>query len=353
MRQGIGALAVLALAGSLSAAPAAEPAQDAPVTLSFKPPSFKTKFPRLQLSGVARILLDGTQVKINLHRLEEAWLAGGRLEHVYSGAGGGLAVVNDQKFAFQAGIPGPGKYLVQVEYLDDLQRQEISEALKKKLPQKHWNFEFLCWGDDLAPELGPGLKELTELAGTALEMVRRFEEACKTQETWLAAGKELSKDNAKLLPKIDASPLKKFYPAGMSQLLYTIRSLAATAPYFHFEEGKFAGGRSYHADNQIIKTHRDETFNWENLKRYTQEAIALAGREFCLWAVKDMRRTGGALRPEFVSVLQDKKKDNLGIAPYAERLEKAGLAEIDALEAEIRGGGASAKPPVPGDPARK
>lgn len=357
-----GALTVFlltALATGLLAAPEVQQTRDSSVTLSFKPPTFKTRFPKLQLSGGSSVLPDGTQIKVNLHRLEETWMTGGRLEPQYFGGGGGLTVVADKKFIYEAGIGGPGKYLVEILYLDDLQRQEISELLKKKLPQKTWQFEFLCWGDELAAELGPKLKELAALANEALDMVKRFEAACKSKETWLAEGKAVTKDNAKLLPKVDNSPLKMYFPAAMTQIFFTIRNLQGTSPYFVFDEkGQFGGGRSYHADNEEIKTVRNEAFSYANLKRYIEESIPLAGREYCLWALKDMRRLAGTLKPDFLATMKDQQKDNTGIAPFFERFEKATISDVDALEADIRGAGAKsekkpdATPPPPKAPGK-
>jgi hypothetical protein len=343
-------LASAAAAAELAAQAAAT--KDSGITLSFKPPSFKVRYPKLQLQGAAPVLPDGTRVKINLFRLEESYVLGGKIEGIFAPAGGGLADVNDKKFAYEAGITGAGKYMVEVLYLDDIQSQEISDQLKKKLPQKVWQFEFLCWGDDLAPELPAKLKELQTVGNEVLDMVKRFEAACKSEEVWKAEGKAIVKDNGKLLPKVENSTLRNYYPAAMIQMFYTIRNLQGTAQYFHFEKGQFAGGRSYHADNQEIKTYREEAFNFANLKRYVEEAIVVAGREYCLWIIKEMRRTGGPMKEELLAVLKN-AKDYPGIPPFAERLEKAGLSDIDALEIEIRGGGKSDKGGAPAAPPGK
>jgi hypothetical protein len=346
MRQASGVLAILALAGGLAASQEAAPPSE--VALAFKASGFKTKFPRLQLSGGARTLPDGTQLKITLHRLEEGWVHGGRLEGFYAAAGSGRADVHDRKFECPMGLAGPGKVLVQVDYLDEMQRQEISDALKRKLPVKRWTFEFLCWGDELAPELGPRLKEFSELAAAALAMLRRFEEAVATQDGWLAQGKEIERDNARLLAKVNASPLKPYYPAALSQIGAALQGLASASRGLKFENGKLAGITDYHADDRPAETHRKEPLNTANLKRYCEEASALAGREFCLWIVKDLRRTAGTLNAAFLPALQETKKANPGVAPFADRLEKAGLADLDALETAIRGGGA-VKPSPPGN----
>jgi hypothetical protein len=347
---GLAAAVLASAAGAAELSAQSVAAKDAGVTLNFKPPSFKVRFPKLQLQGTASVLPDGTRVKLNLFRLEESYMLGGKLEGVFTPAGGGLADVNDRKFSYEAGITGAGKYMVEVLYLDDIQSQEISDQLKKKLPQKVWQFEFLCWGDELAPELPAKLKELQTLGNEVLDMVKRFESACKSEESWKAEGKAIVKDNAKLLPKVENSTLRNYYPAAMIQMFYTIRNLQGTAQYFHFEKGQFAGGRSYHADNQEIKTYREEAFNFANLKRYVEESMAVAGREYCLWVIKEMRRTGGPVKDDLLAVLKN-AKDYPGILPFAERLEKASLADIDLLELEIRGGGktdkagASATPP--------
>src|SRR5205823_3076021 len=82
------------------------------------------------------------------------------------------------------------------------------------------------------------------------------------------------------LAKIDKSTeLKSYYPAGVSNVSFTVRNIVSSAPYYTFSGGKFTGAKDYHADNQKVKTYRNEEFSWDNLKRYVEEAAPIGGRE--------------------------------------------------------------------------
>lgn len=332
----LAALALLCLAGALHARPQA---QDTTVTLSFKPPSFKGRNPRLAIAGTGTVFPDGTQLKLRSHQLRESWVPGNKIQAVYDLGGGGLATIDNKKFQFDMSIPAPAKYLLEVIYIDDIQQAEIADTLKKKLPQKSWGFEFLGWGDDLVAELGPRLKDVVQLSEEALANVKEWEAVGLEEGAFKAAQAELFKKSTKLLQKMRNSPAKMFYPAAIEQLDSHINNLSGNHKNFTFEKGKFTGARSYHADNQEVKTLRGETFNFENFKRYVQEGPAIAGREYLLWTIKDMRRTSAAApRPEFLAVIKENAKENAGIGPFAERMEKATPADLDALELLIRGG---------------
>jgi hypothetical protein len=332
----LAALGVLALAGTLQARP--EP-QDTAVTLSFKAPAFKGRNPRLALAGTANSFPDETRLKVRYHLLKEGWAPGNRIQAEYFAGEGGFANIEDKKFQFELSFPTPGKCLIEVAYVDEVQQTEVSEALKKKLTQKSWSFEFLCWGDDLVPELAPQLKEAIQLSADAVAHVKEWEAVGLDEGPFKAAQAELFKKSTKFLQKVRNSPAIRFYPAALNQLDAHINNLSGNSKNFKFDKGKFAGAASYHADNQEVKTLRNEAFNFENFKRYVQEAAAIAGREFLLWSIKEMRRTKGeTIKPEFLSAIKDLAKDNVGIGPFAEKMEKAGPADLDALEVAIRGG---------------
>jgi hypothetical protein len=326
------------LAAAFAAAllgPAAADQEEPAVTLLCKPPAARARVPRLRLDGTAPYP-DRTVLRMHLARQFEMW-AGGRILPTSIGGSGGFVEVRNRKFVYEPLFEGPGHYLIRVEFSLDSQPEPLRDALKKQPPRKEWTFQFAAWGDELASQVGK-LPEVDQLAAEALELIRRFEKACVSKASWEAEAKELNKECARLMAKIEGEKLdlKTVFPASMNQLFYTVRSIRGTSDLFHWENGKFAGGRSYHAENQKVKTHREEDFTFENLRRYVEEVPSLAGREFALWVVKDLRRTEGKLS----SALEDALKANAahaGVAPYAERLQKATPADLDLLETEIRG----------------
>ncbi|MBI3857038.1 MAG: hypothetical protein HY293_15235, partial [Planctomycetes bacterium] len=156
--------------------------------------------------------------------------------------------------------------------------------------------------------------------------------------------KPLSLEGNKFLAKLEHHDLKAYYPAAVNNLYYTIRNIVNNAPYYTYgADGKFSGAKDYHADGEKVKTYRGEEFNWDNLKRYIEDTPAIAGREFCLWIIKDLRRTAGQMRPEIQEAIKSHKAA-AGVEFFQERLLKAGISDIDPLEAEIRGPKAKQQP---------
>ncbi|MFN3484653.1 MAG: hypothetical protein ACK44W_04120 [Planctomycetota bacterium] len=332
-------LAATAALGGLAGADQEEPA----VTLHCKPPAARARVPRLRLDGTAPYP-DRAVLRMHLARQFEMW-AGGRLLPTSIGGSGGFVEVRNRKFVYEPIFEGPGQYLIRVEFNLESQPEPLRESFKKHPPRKDWTFQFAAWGDELAGQIGK-LPEVDQIAAEAQELLRRYEKACVSEASWKAEAKELTKESSRLMAKIEGEKhdLKAVFPASLNQLFYTVRSIRGTSEFFVWENGKFAGGRSYHAENQKIKTHRDEDFTFENLRRYVEEVPSLAGREFALWVVKDLRRTEGKLSSAMQEVLKANAA-HAGLAPFAERLEKAAPADLELLEAEIRG--APAQPPKP------
>ena len=332
-RTAVAAAALLALL-----APAGAAQEDDPfgVTLTFKPPSFKTRQVSLVLNGTAA-LPDGTILKLNLARMTEQAIRQ-ELQPMPVGAGSGTATVMGRKFVYSSAIPSPSKYSVQISLIEDLQDKSIAMDLKKKTGAKRqWNFEFLVWSDELIPQVSSKLPDLISLVQDCRELVNKFEKAAATKGQWEAEMKPLVAEGNKLQHKLDYHELKAFYPASVNNLSYTIRNVVGNAPYYTYgADGKFTGAKDYHADNNQVKTFQGESFDWVNLKRYVENTPAMGGREFCLWIVKDLRRTGGQMRPEIQEALKTHKAAP-GVDMFQERLAKATITELDPLEVQIRG----------------
>lgn len=317
--------------------------------LAAKVPNPKAKRPLLQFDGAVP-LPDMSVLFVSVGRTYESWV-GGRLEPLQSGAGGLMAQIKERKFSLGNPIDGPGLFSVRVDLREELQNPKILEYLKKTPVQpRTWNFMFSAWNEDLVQALVPNLQELTSLAQESGEMVRRFEKACEKEEVWKASSKEITAENTKLLKRCEQSGLKALFPAALSQIHYTVRNLQGNSPYFSFEQGKFAGATSYHADNQKLKTFREEDFTFENFKRYCVESVAVAGREFDLWILKDYRRAGNQLHPDAAEAVKQ-VKTQAGVAEFAERLLALKPNEdpkiLEALEKEIRAAKVVPKPEKP------
>jgi hypothetical protein len=325
-------VAALACWGPAGALPQAE---ELTLIVNCKPPSFKTRRPVMVLTGSCP-LPDGVILKINLSRVIEN-LQGGQLLQTYSGAGSGTEGLEGKKFTYDTPIDGPGKFQVSVMLPVDMQERQHYDEVKKKTANKHtWQFEFLVWGDELVSQLSPKLTELQSVIAETRELLKRFEAACQNEQVWAAQQKPLVAEANKLRAKLEGHELKAFYPAAVNNLFYTVRNVVTNAPYYTFSDGKFSGAKDYHADSKKVSTYRNEDFSWENLKRYVEESLPCSGREFSLWIVKDLRRTGGAMRPDILEAVKAQIKAP-GVDFFAERLQKATITDLDPLEAEIRG----------------
>lgn len=334
----LAAVALFLGCGSLGA----RQADDLAVNITCKPPSFKAKRVPLTLNGTCP-LSDGVCVKVDLVReLED--LRNAELIPLSEEAGGGKPLIEGKKFVYDTFLKGPGKYLVTMTIPVEHQEKPFVEEVRKRTAKKDtWHFEFLLWGDDLVPQLGSKLQEISALVAECREMVKKFEQACQSEVGWKAQAKELNAEANKLLTRIDTHNLKAFYPAAMTTLVQTLRSITRGTNVLIFENGKFSGAKDYHAEDKKMQTFRDEDYSWENFKRYVEEALTCAGREYSLWIVKDLRRTAGQMRPEIQEALKQQAKTP-GVDVWADRLAKATITDLDALEVEIRGKKAAAPP---------
>ena len=327
-------LALFALAGVPLRADA--PQDEMAVSLSCKAPSFKTRRPTVPFNGSCP-LPSGVVVRLQLHRIIET-LSAGSLEATTLSAGGGNTDIEDKKFTFNTVLEAPGKYLALISIPIDLQEKDHAQEVQKKTANRQqWQFEFLVWTDDLVPLVSSKLLELNAIVSETRDLLKRCEAACGSEASWLAASKALVAEGTKLNTRVLNSDLRSYYPAAMNNLIFTLRNVLGSAPYYTFgADGKFSGAKDYHADNKKVSTFRNEEFSWDNLKRYVEETLPCAGREFSLWIVKDLRRTAGTMRNDIQEAIKAQKAAP-GVDLYADRLAKATISELDAIEADIRG----------------
>jgi hypothetical protein len=342
--------AAFLLSAALGAAQDPKP-QD--VTMTCKAPALRDKQPRLTLNGTANFP-EGTVLKVTLQRQYESYAGGTRLSPTLEQAGGLLLEVKGRKFQETPAVPGPGAFGAVVTFLDDYQKPAIMESLKGKITTRTWQFQFAAWGDDLIATLGPKLNELDLISRECIDIAARIEKLSGSEGSWVKERKnvdargadliltkeadEAVKELAKLMTRIDRSDLKAYFPAAHSELFFTIRNMHGNTQHFVYEQGKFAGAKSYHSGGDKLKTHRSEEFNFENLKRYLEEASPLAGREMALWIVKDLKRTSCQVRPDIQDALKN-YGTHPGISFIADRLLKATVDDLKLFEEEIRTAG--------------
>jgi hypothetical protein len=339
-------LAAFLLSATFGAAQDPKP-QD--VTLTCKPSPPKEKQPHLSLNGTANFP-EGTVLKMSL-LMEYESVAGPRLSPIVHMAGSSLVEVKGKKFQHSAPVSSAGVYSIAITFPDEFQKPSIMESLKGKITTRTWQFSFYAWGDDFIGRLGPKLTELDLIARECVDMAARIEKLAGTEGSWVKERKnvdakgadlvltkeaeEVLKETAKLMVRLHRSDLKLFFPAAFNEIYYTIRTTSGNAQHFTYEKGQFAGAKNYHSGVDKMKNHRGEEFSFENVKKYLEEASPIAGREMALWIVKDLKRTEGQMRGDIQDALKTYGQ-HPGLAPVSDRLLTATVADLKALEEEIR-----------------
>lgn len=342
------AAAFVALLGAALPGSAADSQDEISLSLTCKGPMARGRNKMLRFDGNGP-LPDKAVLKVTVNPTAESWAAD-RLDSRMLSADGSLSQVRNRKFDMELNVAGPGSFSVKVELLDEFQNPQLVQSIKGKYAPRVWTFKFHAWDDKMTEQLWPKLQELDGLIAEAQAMLRKFELACQTEQTWLAQAKALTDENAKLLQELErARELKAYFPAAHDQVFYTVRNVQGTANYFVWKEGTFAGGKSYHADNEEMKTWRNEAFTYANLRGYVDQALNIAGRELCLWVIKDARRAG-EVRPEAVEAAKSAKA-HAGVAEFAAQLEALTMEQLDAVEQAVRRAEFKA-PPAPKAPKR-
>src|ERR1043166_1619744 len=329
--------------------PQDQPDKPQDVMLSVKASSLKESTPQLTLSGTANFR-EGTALNITLERLPEQ-LNGTKLIARSEVLGGRPVEVQGKKFHEELPVPGPAPYLIHVTIADEFLKESLKKSLKN-IPVRVWHFKLAGWGDDVIHNLGPKLLEIDSIAREALTIVEKVEKVAGSESSYVQERKKVEnhddelkltkeaeaamKETAKLIARIEKADLKTLFPASYGELTLSIGTMYGNAQHFHYENGKFAGAKSYHSGTTGLKDHTGQPFSFDNVKKYLQQLPSVSGREFSLWIVKDLRRTGCRMRSEITDALKTYGK-RPGIDFIAERLAQATAGDLDAFENEIRG----------------
>ena len=228
----------------------------------------------------------------------------------------GSATLRKGAFEFEWPHKGPGKIRLLVSASDDLQDRSVAAQLRDK-SGRQWTFEYCAWDEKLLGLLGPQLAELEGVADQARDLIGRVWVACSFGPG--VETKPFIKEAERLQARADAMAASGLFPESSRRIGYTARDLAQAIPIFTWKEGKFDGPRSYYTNGEKSKTHRQEPFEFQALKKYLDEAELVAGREFGLWILAEFGRNGP--RPALAETVKPHEKRR-GLAEVAERLEK-------------------------------
>lgn len=317
---------------AIESASAPLPPDDLPLTLTCTSPSFKNPNPELVLKGTCP-LPDGVILKLVLTHLTEEVSEGVMRQHAW-GAGSSIFEINHGAFSGERTIAAPGTYAIEVSLPEDLQEKHLVEEVRKEAKTaRAWKFEFFVQDPHPMKLAGFRLSLLHFEISQALSLLMKFESFTVTPQAWAAGQKALLREAVDLQRSLENSPVRSYYPAASRHFALTLDWVINNSRFFGFRANLLLGPLD-RAGNPL-PTLRGEKFSWETMKRYVEESYSVGGREFCLWTVKDLRRTQGIISPETLKALQAEERI-VGVAPWAARLKTATLESLDALEAEIR-----------------
>ena len=282
----------------------------------------------LKFEGKA-IFPDGVALKGTLYRAEER-LVEGVLAQEFTEIANEVQPVEGRRIAFAMPVKDPGLYRLVVELREDLQEPELVKAITKSLPGK-WTLDHAVWGDELPLAAGTKLRDFDGHVETSIDLIRRFRQASASIQAWKEHYPLLDKELASFLKKFDQTTLDRHYPAAVLELRCTMRNLKGNAEAMVFAEDGSPKGSIDYRTKKPTKTIHSEDFTFEAVLKGVEGARQAAGREFVLWMIKDVRRSGA--RPELTHLLRAEAK-HPGVTPHVDALE--GFKDADGVEKKVR-----------------
>jgi len=278
---------------------------------------------------------DGVALQVRIFRVEERLNAGVLAPEVMDEVANDVPSVESRRIAFAFPIKDPGCYRLTVEYRENLQEPDVLASVKKSAPGK-WAFEPFAWNDEFVAGLAPRLRDFDHQAETAISLIRRFDGATASNQTWKDQYPGLDKELAGYLKKFDQAALEKVFPAAALELRGTMRNLKGNAEAILFgDDGKCRGSIDYRTQ-KATKTIHSEDFAFDTLIKDVEAVKRAVGREFLLWIIKDFRRAGA--RTALSDALRSEAQ-RPGLAPFVEALE--GFKDLEMTEKRIRGEGSA------------
>ncbi len=291
----------------------------------------------LRLEGRAAGLPEGARLNLALLMRIEARVPDGRLEARSIDCDSRiLEVGRHRKVAYANPACRPGPYRAVVRMLEENQKPRTAQVLKQAgtaMPRE-WTFEFAAWGDGLAGRLGPGLQEIDDLAGEARSLVEEFKKASAHRDRWGQRYRDLDREAGKLLEKVPKSEAVILYTAAAGEIVTALDAVRSNARDIKFkDDGTFDGFGGYHLRPGESPKFQGKDYGWDLVLEHLGKIPGLAGREFALWAVKDIRRAG-RVGDALAKAVQE-RAGHPGAAPFADPLLKG--EGLDELEKAIRG----------------
>jgi hypothetical protein len=291
---------------------------------------------QVRLEGEARFA-DGTLLRLGLCRLEER-LYSGRLQMEERASGGVRVVVRDRKFAYEGPLEGPGVYRAVVEEVG-----EEGQGYPGGGTGSQWKFDFWAWGEDWVSQWSPGLGELDELAGETLGLFDGVSAAMAAPESWEESAAELNRQAEVVLGKLHRSSGARDVYTMAARLIARALGLLQTVVWasIRTNEGEVETDLKKRAEPRMRRGL--EGISLDRVRKEVESARELAGREFALWVLKEVRRAG--LHAALLGAIQE-REGHPGLAPFVERLRGA-QGDLEGLEGEIRavpGAGEEEKP---------
>jgi hypothetical protein len=296
-----------------------------------KLPPASSRSPRLVFKATSPLPEDLVFL-VRTVRLEER-LAAGRIESSVLESPSGTATLRNGSFEYDWKFPAPHLLRLEVSAPDGLQELPMVKQLRMPEKERTWAFEFFAWDERLLSQIGPQLVEITDLARETRDLVTRIEAACSNEELFKDRRKALIAEAERLTTRAEHFGKAGLYPAASGPVTAVARDLANSMPIFKWEDGKFGGPIDYHTDNKKGRTHRNDPFEFETLRKYLDEAVVVAGREFDLWILWDVRRAG--LQDLHRGIMREQAK-HPGVSEFVERLQNSAGEDLGKLEPEIR-----------------
>jgi hypothetical protein len=276
---------------------------------------------------------DGTVFSVRLHKRSEM-LQDGRLVAFTSETRAGSEIFKQGELSLPWTYRGPEMVVVEVLLNPELQERDVAKALKVPESKRTWVFEAGIWNQDVLGRLESQYPELIELVRDLRAFVGRVEEACASEELFKSRQKELVAEAATLQSRAFALGRSSLFPASAVQMQFAARDFVTLIPTFRWASGKFATPTDYHS-GKVAATFRGDAFGFDQYRRYADEALPLAGREFLLWLLRDADLAG--FEEAHRKLLRDHAA-RPGIEDFAPRLLQLPVvgADYPALEAELR-----------------
>jgi hypothetical protein len=229
---------------------------------------------------------------------------------------------------------GPELVVVDLFISEALQERDIVKALRVPESQRTCFFGGSLWNLDVLWRLESQYPEAAEFVRELRGFVGRVEESCASEALFKSRLQALVAEAEKIQSRASTFGKKSLFPASMGVVEFAARDLSVSMPLFTWEDGKFAGPKSYHTGNKLANTFRGDPFGFEAYRRYLDEAALAAGREFLLWIVRDAKVSG--LEEAHRKLLRDHALKP-GVEDFAQRMLRLDQVGNDPrLEGELR-----------------